>query len=143
MVGPAYPVAMDLTIKDVADRTGLSAHTIRYYCDQGLVPSVQRDSNNQRLFNEDCLGWLEGVKVLRECGMSIADVRAYVQQCLRGDETLSERMELIEKYAHIADAQLLEAQARADYLRKKLAYYAQIRDGLVPDTTDISRWGRR
>ena len=75
--------------------------------------------------------------------MSIADVRAYVQQCLRGDETLSVRMELIEKYAHIADARLLEAQARADYLRKKLAYYAQIRDGLVPDTTDISRWGRR
>ncbi len=66
MVGPAYPVAMDLTIKDVADRTGLSAHTIRYYCDQGLVPSVQRDSNNQRLFNEDCLGWLERVK----CGSS-------------------------------------------------------------------------
>jgi DNA-binding transcriptional MerR regulator len=44
------------TIKEVSEKTGLTYHTIRYYTDEGLIPEVVRDKNNNRLFNERSIG---------------------------------------------------------------------------------------
>ena len=37
--------AKPMTIKDVAERTGISVYTLRYYAREGLLPSVERDKN--------------------------------------------------------------------------------------------------
>lgn len=40
---------MSYTIKETSKRTGLTLHTIRHYCDLDLIPSLQRDENNNRI----------------------------------------------------------------------------------------------
>ena len=54
------------TVKDVSKMLDLTEHTVRFYTDKGLVPSVKRDKNNIRLFDEESINWLTGVKYLRD-----------------------------------------------------------------------------
>lgn len=108
------------TVKDAADITGMSEHTIRYYTDSGLIPGLVRDKNNRRLFDDETLGWLTSVKCLRECGMSIADIRQYQQLCLAGDGTAEERHRILWRQKAAAVAQLEEAKQRIAYIEKKL-----------------------
>ncbi|WP_288011076.1 MerR family transcriptional regulator, partial [Kyrpidia sp.] len=50
-------------MKEVARLLGLTEHTVRFYTDKGLVPNVQRDSHNNRLFDDQSLDWLTGAKL--------------------------------------------------------------------------------
>ena len=68
-----------ITIRDLADRTGVSAHTLRYYERAGLMISVPRDAAGRRLYGESHVRWVRFLRHLREGGMSIAKVRAYAK----------------------------------------------------------------
>ncbi len=54
------------TVKEVAKLLDLTEHTVRYYTDKGLVPSLQRDKNNNRLFDQQSINWLRGAKHLKQ-----------------------------------------------------------------------------
>lgn len=58
-----------LTVKEAAQITGLTEHAVRFYTDKGLVPSVQRNQNNIRMFDEESINWLHGVKCLKQSGL--------------------------------------------------------------------------
>ena len=45
-------------MKDVCRQTGLSYETLRFYCDQGLVPNIKRDKNNYRVFDDRNVAWI-------------------------------------------------------------------------------------
>ena len=76
------------SVKETAEIVGLTEHTIRFYTDKGLVPNVTRDRNNNRLFDEESINWLTGVKYLKEGGMSIEAIKDYVDLCLEGNSTI-------------------------------------------------------
>jgi DNA-binding transcriptional MerR regulator len=84
-------------VKEVSKFLNLTEHTIRFYTDKGLVPSVQRDKNNNQLFDQESINWLIGVKYLKQCGMSVEGIKSYVDLCLEGNSTLQERYEIILK----------------------------------------------
>lgn len=128
------------TVKEVAEIITLSEHTIRYYTDQGLIPNVKRDKNNIRLFNEESINWFIGIKYLKECGMSLKDIKEYVELCLLGDETISRRYQLILYYKSIAHKQLEEAKNRLEYMTKKAEHYAEIAKSVIPDDTNPADW---
>ncbi|WP_328041130.1 MerR family transcriptional regulator [Niallia taxi] len=94
------------TVKEAAKLLGLTEHTIRYYTDMGLVPNLQRDKNNNRLFSDENINFLIGAKNLKNCGMSVAEIKYYVDLCLEGDSTFKERHEIILKQKESALAQL-------------------------------------
>ena len=109
---------MSYSVKEISEKLDISPHTVRYYSDKGLIPTVQRD--------EECVGWFETIHCLRACGMSINDVKAYVDLSRRGVSTASERLHIIEYYAHVARQQLLDAQRRIDFVDRKIAYYQDL-----------------
>lgn len=111
------------TIKEVVRKTNLTAHTIRFYTDKGLVPNVQRDKYNNRLFDEESLNWLIRVKYLKDCGMSIKDIKYFVDLYLAGSSSIPRRYEIILKYRDIAREQLKEAKKRLDFMEKKTKRY--------------------
>ena len=61
----------------LANRSGRSIHTIRWYETQGLIPGVERDAGGRRIYVEQHVGWLQLMERLRHTGMSIAEMRAY------------------------------------------------------------------
>jgi DNA-binding transcriptional MerR regulator len=104
------------TVKEVAKLLELSEHTVRFYTDKGLVPNLQRDKNNNRVFNDESIKWLVGAKNLKKCGMSVQDIKKYVDLCLEGDSTIQERYKIILKQKEEALTQLEEAKLMAEYM---------------------------
>jgi DNA-binding transcriptional MerR regulator len=128
------------TVKEVAKMLDLTEHTVRFYTDKGLVPNLQRDKNNIRLFDKESLNWLTGVKYLKQCGMSVEDIKTYVDLCLEGGSTIQERYEIILKQKAIAHAQLEEAKRTVKYMEEKTNHYFDIINGVVSDDTNPGEW---
>lgn len=128
------------TVKEAAKIVDLTEHTIRYYTDMGLIPSVKRDKNNNRLFDERSISWLIGIKRLKECGMSIKDIKRYVDLCLVGTSTVNERYEMMIKQKKDADAMLEEAKQLAAYMERKVKHYHDIVTGKCEDNTNPNLW---
>jgi DNA-binding transcriptional MerR regulator len=128
------------SVKEVAKLLDLTEHTVRYYTDKGLVPNVKRDKNNNRLFDEESINWLTGVKYLKQCGMSVEDIKTYVDLCLEGDSTIQERYEIILKQKEIAQTQLEQAKIRAKYMEDKAKHYLDIINHVIPDDTNPGKW---
>ncbi|MGC7873263.1 MerR family transcriptional regulator [Desulfosporosinus sp. SYSU MS00001] len=121
------------TVKEIAQKTNLTEHTIRYYTDKGLVPNIQRDKYNNRLFDEESLNWLIRVKYLKDCGMSIKDIKHFVDLYLEGDSSIPLRYEIILKYKEIAREQLEEAIRRVEFMEEKAKRYHKIINQVISD----------
>ena len=128
------------TVKEVAKLLDLTEHTVRFYTDKGLVPTLKRDKNNNRLFDEESINWLTGVKYLKQCGMTVEDIKTYVDLCLKGDSTIQERYEIILKQKEIAEAQLEEAKRTVKYMDEKASHYLDIINKVIPDDTNPGKW---
>jgi DNA-binding transcriptional MerR regulator len=128
------------TVKEVAKKLNLTEHTIRFYTDKGLVPNLQRNKNNIRLFDEESVNWLIGIKYLKDCGMSIDDIKRYVDMCLEGDSTIYTRYEIILKQRETAYEQLEAAKKRFEYMEQKTKHYLDIVNRLIPDDTNPGKW---
>lgn len=128
------------TVKDIAEKLNLSEHTIRFYTDKGLVPNLKRDKNNIRIFDEESINWLTGAKYLKACGMSIDDIKRYVDMCMEGDSTVYSRYEIILKQRESAYEQLEAAKQRLQYLELKTKHYLDIVNHIIPDDTNPGKW---
>ena len=126
---------MKYTVKQISDLMGMSEHTIRYYTDLNLLP-VKRDSGNRRVFDEESINWLMGIKCLKGCGMSIEDIKRYGDLCLQGDGTLYERREIMRSQLVLAEQKLNEAKEIFDYITKKVAHYDDVIAGKTDDDTN-------
>ena len=85
-----------MTITELAQATGLSKHTLRYYERMGLVPLVQRDpSSGHRRYSSGHPQWISFLRNLRACGMPIREVRAYARLVARGDSTWPARQTIL------------------------------------------------
>ncbi|SHN29964.1 MerR family transcriptional regulator [Gracilibacillus kekensis] len=130
-------------VKEAALITGLTEHAVRFYTDKGLVPSVKRNKNNIRLFDEESINWLYGAKCLKKTGMPIENIKTYVDLCLEGDSTVPERFALMMEYKEVAQIQLEEAKQRLAHLEEKKLQYQAILENRIPDTTNPSKWEKK
>ena len=74
-----------MTIKDVSERTGISVYTLRYYAREGLLPSVERDKNGVRYFTEADLESVYIIECLKNCDMSIQEIKDFTRWTMEGD----------------------------------------------------------
>jgi len=87
-----------LTVRELGDATQCSAHTIRYYDDEGLIPLVGRNAAGHRRFHPEHASWIRLLKRLRASGMSIDRMRAYAGLAARGDETVEDRKAILKDH---------------------------------------------
>lgn len=132
------------TVKEVAERLEMNPHTVRFYSDNDLIPGVKRNKNNVRIFDEDSTAWLLGVKYLRDCGMSLESIKSYIEMCLVGNETLPERMEIVQQQKDNIEKQLMELQNCVKYLDNKLVLYNKLLAGEISvDVTNPNQWDKK
>ena len=84
------------TMKETCQKTGLAYETLKFYCNQGLVPNVKRDVNNHRIFNDKDIAWINSLHCLKNCGMSISEMQEYVKLCLVGESSIPERKRILD-----------------------------------------------
>ncbi len=114
---------MDYTIKQVAERVGLTAYTLRYYEKEGLLPLVERDEHGNRLFNDHDIEWVMLICCLRDTGMSVGEIRRYVDLCMEGDETVTIRRQVILQHKCAVEKQIEQMNNCLAKINKKLGYY--------------------
>lgn len=113
-----------MSISDVAERTGLSTHTLRYYEREGLMLSpVERASSTHRRYSEADLSWVGFLTKLRSTAMPIAVMRRYVELARQGDTTTDERRELLLVHRMAVAQQLEEMTASLAAIDHKIGLY--------------------
>jgi DNA-binding transcriptional MerR regulator len=115
-----------LTIQEVARATGLSAHTLRYYERVGLIHPIGREENTHRRYTPDDVGWIDFLTKLRATGMSIKDMQKYAELQRRGDETLSERVEMLKALRDKVEAHMDELNEHLKLIYYKIELYQKI-----------------
>ena len=121
---------MGYSIKEAAELTGLSAYTIRYYGDAGIL-AVGRDERGNRLFEDADLEWLRYVTCLRLTGMSIAQMRRIAELTRAGDDTIPERLRLLEAHRKDLRKRMEALKAASDRVEHKIAFYVSLQERLA------------
>lgn len=93
-----------MTIKELAQTTGLPISTIRYYEKKGLLIAPKRQANNYRDYGKASINRLYLIKYLSGLGMTLEDIQHFLGQLAKKQldkeqllSLLKERQNLIER----------------------------------------------
>ena len=125
------------TMKEACEKTGLSYETLKFYCNQGLVPYLQRDSLNRRVFSEHNIAWINSLSCLKNCGMGIREMQEYLQLCLDGESTIPRRKQILEGKRAQLEAEQQRISDSIAYIDWKQQFYDDILSGKVPYRTNL------
>lgn len=116
-------ITQELTIQQVAEKTGLSVHTLRYYERIGLIHPINRKDNTHRRYTSDDIGWIEFLIKLRATGMPIQQMQIYAELQRCGDETLPNRVAMLCDLKEQAESHIQEVEEHLKLIRHKIEYY--------------------
>jgi DNA-binding transcriptional MerR regulator len=114
---------MGYSIAEVAERTNLTTHTLRFYEKEGLLPFVHRSDSGNRDFLDKDLEWLELICCLKKTGMPIKKIKEYIQLCLEGDSTLEIRRQIFLNHREEVVTEISDLQKNLEKIDSKLDYY--------------------
>ncbi len=121
-------VEVSLTIAEAAERSGVSAHALRYYERAGLL-DPSREGNGHRRYGERDLEWLRFLTKLRATGMPIRQIQAYAELYREGDGTHGDRLALLEAHRERVREQLAETERSLELIDRKIDYYRERLEG--------------
>lgn len=117
------------TMKQTCKKTGLTYDTLKFYCNEGLIPNVKRDKNNYRVFNDKDIAWINSLYCLKNCGMSILEMKKYLDLCLKGEQTILERKEILENKLRELEHKKQKIEDSIDYIHWKQNFYDDVLSG--------------
>ena len=116
-------------MKEACEQTGLSYETLKFYCNQGLVPNVKRDAQNRRVFSQRDVAWINSLTCLKNCHMSLQEMREYLALCLEGQSSIPRRKVVLSEKRKALEEELAKIQASIDYIDWKQGYYDDVLAG--------------
>lgn len=117
--------------------TNLPYETLKFYCNEGLVPNVRRDKNNYRIFSDRNIRWINNLNCLKRCGMSIKNIKEYLALCLEGESSIPQRMEMLAVHRKDLIKKLDELNKNLAYLDYKNQFYQDVLDKKIPYKSDL------
>ena len=111
------------TVGEMAKLLDVTASTLRYYDKEGLLPFVERSSGGIRMFQESDIEWLQIIGCMKKAGMSIKDIRQYIEMALEGDDTIDLRLAMFQHQQEILKRQMEELQHTMEIVDYKCWYY--------------------
>ena len=123
-----------LSIGQVAERTGLSVHALRFYEREGILADrVRRESNGRRVYSEDDVDWLEMCIKFRSSGMPLDTIRRYTDLVRQGPGNEQDRLALLRGHQEHIQSQLAELTECLNVITHKVEIYS---DRLAQGTAD-------
>jgi DNA-binding transcriptional MerR regulator len=111
--------------REAVQKTGFTIDTLRYYERIGLLDGIDRNASGQRVFTDDDLAWLEVLRCLRDTGMPIARMQRYAELARGGEETFSERVELLEEHDRDIEGKIAALRAEQSRIKDKISWYRE------------------
>ena len=128
---------MTYTMMQVCRELGMTYQTLKFYCNEGLVPNVKRDEGNRRIFDERDVRWIKNLNCLKKCGMSIQEMKKYLDLCLAGRSTITQRKEMLAKKQEALRASVKELEESIAYIDWKQSFYDEVLSGKQPYISDL------
>ena len=128
------------TVGEMAKILGVPPSTLRYYDKEGLLPFVERSSGGIRMFTEKDHEWLKVIECLKQSGLSIKDIRSFIDMAMQGDEaSLKKRLALIQARREAVKKQIEDMRETLELLEFKCWYYEQaVQDGTEERVRSLS-----
>lgn len=127
---------MTYTVGEMAKLLGVTPSALRYYDKEGLLPFVERSSGGMRIFQEKDYEWLQIIQCLKDTGMSLRDIRRYIDLAMEGDATIQARLEIFQSRREAVREQMRQLRETLDLLDFKCWYYETAR---AAGTTAVPR----
>lgn len=115
---------MAYSIGEFAAIVGVPASTLRYYEKEGLI-TPRRDANQVRVYEDGDIGCTRFILHLKGSGMSVEELRAYTEWRAQGDDTIAERLNLLEKRRALVKEEMQKLQQSLDVLDRKIEFYQE------------------
>lgn len=125
------------SMKQVCQEADLTYEALKFYCNQGLVPNVKRDANNRRVFDERDVAWVKSLTCLKSCGMSIQEMKEYLDMCLQGPASIPERQEMLAIKRVDLEKKMAQIQASIDYIDWKQGFYDDVLAGRIEYVSNL------
>jgi DNA-binding transcriptional MerR regulator len=126
------------TIRNMAERCGMTAHTLRYYERVGLIQPVGRARNGHRRYSEADEAWLNFLHCMRATNMPIREMQRYAGLREDGDATSLQRRKILEDHQAQIAAQIVALQQAHALLTHKIANYRKIEDRIRVDRPNMA-----
>lgn len=114
---------MYYTVSEISKKVNLSPHTLRFYAKEGLLPFVERSERGIRMFKDDDFDSLNMIECLKKSGMSIKEIKTFMDWCTQGDETIDRRLSMFREQRQKVTEQIAELQETLDLINYKCWYY--------------------
>lgn len=125
------------TMMQVCKEAGMTYQTLKFYCNEGLIPNVKRDQNNRRIFDDHDVAWIKSLSCLKNCGMSIQDMKTYLELCLKGSATIPERKQILSEKRLELLGKIDELRSAIGYIDQKQAFYDGVLSGEIPYISNL------
>ena len=116
-------------MKQTCEKTGLTYDTLKFYCNEGLIPNVKRDKNNYRVFNDKDIEWIKSLSCLKSCDMSIVEMKEYLALCLKGKSSIPKRQEILNNKLKELEYKINKIQDSINYIHWKQNFYNDVLNG--------------
>ena len=127
------------TMMQVCRELDMTYQTLKFYCNEGLVPNVKRDANNRRVFDERDVRWIKDLTCLKKCGLSIQEMKDYLALCLQGEETIRTRKEMLARKQEELRRSIKELEDSVAYINWKQSFYDEVLSGKRPYVSNLIR----
>lgn len=117
------------SMKQTCEKTNLTYDTLKFYCNEGLIPNVKRDKNNYRIFDDNDIAWINSLSCLKNCGMSILEMKEYLDLCLKGESSIPERKEILDVKLKELEHKIKEIEESINYIHWKQNLYDDFLSG--------------
>ena len=120
---------MIYTMMQACKETGMTYQGLKFYCNEGLIPNVKRDNINRRIFDDRDIAWIKSLTCLKNCGMSLAEMKEYTNLCLEGESTIPERKKILAQKKLQLQENIAALIASIEYIDKKQEFYDEVLEG--------------
>ena len=117
------------SMKETCEMVGMSYQTLKFYCNQGLIPNVKRDKNNYRIFDDNNINWIKSLSCLKKCGMGIEEMKSYLNLCLQGQSSIPERKAMLDAKKKELELKKQEIEDSLSYINWKQNFYNDVLNG--------------
>lgn len=127
------------TMMQICKEADMTYQALKYYCNEGLIPNAKRDKNNRRIFDEKDPKWIKDLVCLKKCGMSIQEMKEYLDLCLQDQSSIQQRKEMLDKKRKALLDSIEELKGCIDYIDWKQNFYDEVLSGKRPYVSNLIR----
>lgn len=130
-----------MKIQELADKMGLTIHTIRFYEKEGLLDDrhVRRESNNYRNYSEEAVQRLKLVKKFQSIGCSLAELKEALQD---HDTNARTNLQIID-WIHAKKEEIERKKEEYEQMLNTLNWMLEYRTLLITDPQQAQEMMKR